>query len=245
MNMILYLVTSQKTLEFVHIRCSGGNDLCRVVVDRFVFVIEMPPNPQQKHSSTFYPMRYRYRNNVPDPPVECKFLPIQTSFDEHVKYKPTEIDTNQTVELHIVKSFAVPMDLVNPNTYRPATKKPSIADELLTAKRSTTADALAATASPGVPKNTSETKYLFTKSAVHKVEMDEEVEFGYAPHAPKSSSQILQQRDPHEDLQIINDSFKMMDSEPVVCVISFIVLRQDVPIPSSLPASSKCRTYTC
>ncbi|XP_062191391.1 protein PAF1 homolog [Phragmites australis] len=81
-----------------------------------------------KKPTTFL-CKHKFRNELPDPSAQLKWLPLSKDKDRYTKYRITSLEKNYMPKMIVPEDLGVPLDLLDMSVYNPPAVQPPMAPE--------------------------------------------------------------------------------------------------------------------
>ncbi|RLM60908.1 hypothetical protein C2845_PM14G03110 [Panicum miliaceum] len=81
-----------------------------------------------KKPTTFL-CKHKFRNELPDPSAQLKWLPLNKDKDRYTKYRITSLEKNYMPKMIVPEDLGIPLDLLDMSVYNPPAVQPPIAPE--------------------------------------------------------------------------------------------------------------------
>ncbi|KAG2576830.1 protein PAF1 homolog [Panicum virgatum] len=81
-----------------------------------------------KKPTTFL-CKHKFRNELPDPSAQLKWLPLNKDKDRYTKYRITSLEKNYMPKMIVPEDLGIPLDLLDMSVYNPSAVQPPIAPE--------------------------------------------------------------------------------------------------------------------
>ncbi|KAL5231231.1 hypothetical protein ABZP36_030007 [Zizania latifolia] len=81
-----------------------------------------------KKPTTFL-CKHKFRNELPDPSSQLKWLPLNKDKDRYTKYRITSLEKNYIPKMIVPEDLGIPLDLLDMSIYNPPPVQPSMASE--------------------------------------------------------------------------------------------------------------------
>jgi RNA polymerase II-associated factor 1 len=81
-----------------------------------------------KKPTTFL-CKHKFRNELPDPSAQLKWLPLNKDKDRYTKYRITSLEKNYMPKMIVPEDLGIPLDLLDMTVYNPPAVQPPMAPE--------------------------------------------------------------------------------------------------------------------
>ncbi|KAK3121066.1 hypothetical protein QOZ80_8BG0645480 [Eleusine coracana subsp. coracana] len=81
-----------------------------------------------KKPTTFL-CKHKFRNELPDPSAQLKWLPLNKDKDRYTKYRITSLEKNYMPKMIVPEDLGIPLDLLDMSMYNPPAVQPPMAPE--------------------------------------------------------------------------------------------------------------------
>ncbi|NP_001347887.1 Protein PAF1 homolog [Zea mays] len=81
-----------------------------------------------KKPTTFL-CKHKFRNELPDPSAQLKWLPLNKDKDRYTKYRITSLEKNYIPKMIVPEDIGIPLDLLDMSVYNPPDVQPPMAPE--------------------------------------------------------------------------------------------------------------------
>ncbi|CAD6266137.1 unnamed protein product [Miscanthus lutarioriparius] len=81
-----------------------------------------------KKPTTFL-CKHKFRNELPDPSAQLKWLPLNKDKDRYTKYRITSLEKNYIPKMIVPEDLGIPLDLLDMSVYNPPDVQPRMAPE--------------------------------------------------------------------------------------------------------------------
>lgn len=81
-----------------------------------------------KKPTTFL-CKHKFRNELPDPSAQLKWLPLNKDKDRYTKYRITSLEKNYMPKMIVPEDLGIPLDLLDMSVYNPPAVQPRMAPE--------------------------------------------------------------------------------------------------------------------
>ncbi|GJN12401.1 hypothetical protein PR202_ga30675 [Eleusine coracana subsp. coracana] len=81
-----------------------------------------------KKPTTFL-CKHKFRNELPDPSAQLKWLPLNKDKDRYTKYRITSLEKNYMPKMIVPEDLGIPLDLLDMSVYNPPAVQPPMAPE--------------------------------------------------------------------------------------------------------------------